>query len=666
MLQSFHRIACTFAIITVGAASLPAQDSSYDLLPEKTQAALWLPHAEKALSAWNNTELAKLATDKSIAPFFEEKRKEIEGRFMEAGWRLSVQPEDIGDYSTGQLLLGWAAVDHPPKPYTLMMVADVEDDEKQNAELLARIDEELKEQKAEKANLSHAGTDIVKYVLPRRPGELIKQSSYVAIKDGSLLATDDEAMIKELIDRVGGTLTKQQLSAEADFVKSRELAKLSGNADVEFFVRPLGFARIIRSIAGTRSKSDTDMLVALERQGFKSISAISGEFLIGNKDLDVEYNGYVYAKKPFDLSAKVLDFPNQASNEIPAFIGDKIASLIVTNWNAKDAFWTVEGLVDEITGTEGVFAEVIDGIKLDPNGPQIDIRKILPLFTNDIFSVSDTKEGDAEVDSRRNLMAFKLTDPAVLSKVLNRAMRGEPDAKEIEFKGHTIWAVSHNSTNELEVPPDFEFGGLDDDFGDFGPPRAQGNGNDKDEDHWLNSWAITVHGNYLVFASHIDLIKESIERSLQTDESPIYAHDDYQRVMGAIHKFHGSDPVCAWRVLFPKEAYRVQYELFRQGKLSESQSMLATILDRLLQTDDEIEDKVQKINGQGLPDFSTIEKYLQPGGFSIRTRNDGWSFGGMILSKNFQELKKKAPEPKDDSEFETARSPQDTSTGARR
>ncbi|MEM7560902.1 MAG: hypothetical protein AAF394_17400, partial [Planctomycetota bacterium] len=107
-------------------------------------------------------------------------------------------------------------------------------------------------------------------------------------------------------------------------------------------------------------------------------------------------------------------------------------------------------------------------------------------------------------------------------------------------------------------------------------------------------------------------------------------------------EFHGAAPKCSWRVLLPKQAYRIQYELFRQGKLSQSESMLSSILDRLVQEDEEQKIKEQKIQGDGLPAFSKIEGYLQPGGFSFRTENAGWSFGGMSLSKNWD--KKKAPE----------------------
>ena len=658
MRHSSQRTSCALALTLLLAGCLQAQEASpYELLGESTQAAIWIPDAQEMVDGWERTELARLASDKEVAPFFEEKRKEIENRLMEAGWRLNIKPDDLEGFVTGQLLLGWsasprveapavdeeAAKDAPPKfkpQYWLQLVADIDRDAAKNKQLLEKIDTQLKQQKAEKARLEHNGIDVIKYILPRRPGGYIKPTSFVAIHEGKLLAADNEDGIKDLIDRLTGKATSPTLLNDHDFAESRKLAKISGEAHLEFFVRPLGFARVIRSIAGRNSKSGADMLVALENQGFTGIRAVSGEVIFGGKDLDVEYKGFVFADKPLEKSAKLLDFPNKALTSVPSFVGENIASYLSSNWNASEAFWAAEGLVDELAGAADFFKELIEALKSDPSGPQIDVRASLPLFTNDIIAITDAKEGEADVDSRRNMMAFKLKDPAKIAETLNNAMKKEPDARLVDFDGHVIWEKNPEQP-EFEGFPGEDFpSDFGDDFGsDFGGQPA---GQAPEANQWLNSWAITVYGDYLMFGSHTEIIKEAIVRSRSVEQSPLLGNAEYQRTLAAIDEFHGAAPKCSWRVLLPKQAYRIQYELFRQGKLSQSESMLSSILDRLVQEDEEQEIKEQKIQGDGLPTFSKIEGYLQPGGFSVRTENAGWSFGGMSLSKNWD--KKKAPE----------------------
>ncbi len=111
-------------------------------------------------------------------------------------------------------------------------------------------------------------------------------------------------------------------------------------------------------------------------------------------------------------------------------------------WNAKDAFWKVEGIFDEVAGQTGTFDAVIEGIQDDPLGPKIDIKNdVMPYLTSEIYSASDCVE-PITPDSKRSLIAIRITDADKLSAVLERAMKNEPHATSVEYKDHKIWKVS--------------------------------------------------------------------------------------------------------------------------------------------------------------------------------------------------------------------------------
>ncbi len=622
-------VLCALVVAAVLSDLVSAQQNTpaYELLPANTQAAVWIRSGDELLERWDRTQLSQLLADDAVAPFFNEQRQEIEKRFMDAGWRLNVKPEDIGEYSVGQIAFGWMTKEGTPlKPYAMALIADVENDALINERMMKEIEEQLDPKKTKKSTLSHGGVTITKYSLPPRTGELINQDSYFAIVDGLLLSSDDEQMIKQLIDRQQEKSSGPALAQDETFIQGRKLAEISGNGQLEYFVRPLGFARVIRSIAGKRSRSNADMLAVLENQGFSAIQCVCGELILGQEALDIQHRGYVVAKRPLEKSAGVLDFLNDVSRDIPNFVNENVSSFLAVNWNVREAFWKTEGLVDELAGTEGVFDEVIEGIKKDPNGPLIDIRAdVLPLLTNEIFSISDNKEGEADVDSRRNLIALKVKDSAAMTKVLNKAMKGEPDAELVKFRGVDIWQVVHREDENI-IPE-----GLDD-FGDFGGPApAPAN----QPQPWLSNWAITVHGEYLMFASHVEMIQDAISQAMASNKSPLLESDDYARVSAAIAEFYPGQDASAWQILRTNKAYRVQYELFRRGELRRSQSMLASILDRLLQKDGDTISKDQKIKGEGLPDFDKIAKYLQPSGMTVRSTPQGWEFGSLMLSEKF-------------------------------
>jgi len=606
------------------------RQTAYELLPGTTQAVLMIPDGTRMLENWQKTELAKLAKDPAVAPFFEEQRQEIEKRFVDAGWRLNIKPEDIRQHLTGQVAIAWMKAETPRKPFAMSMVADVDDDAAANRELLDHIEAALMKDKAAKSDIELSGTDVRKFTMKPRAGDLLAQQTFYATTGGYFFATDDEELMSLLIARATGKpVATANLVDDPTFQASRSQLGDEFAADindVEYFARPIGFAKVLRDIGGQRSMSDADMLAILENQGFGAIEAVCGYLKFGGKKLDIVHRGFVLAELPLPMSAAILDFPNKASREIPRFVGSGISSLLVTNWNANKAFWKAEGLVDEIAGAEGVFEEVIKGIRMDPNGPQVDIEKdVLPNFTNDIYSISDSPQGEVTINSRRNLIALRITDPDKMARVVDKAMKNEPDADPVDFDGHTIWKVVNGQDD----------GELDNSFGEFDSFDLEDDSTsedaDEEEEKWLNEWAIAVHEDYLMFTSHVEMIQEAITLAKTAQISPLVREPDYNRAMKAIEDTFGAEAACAWNIVRTKNAYRVQYELFREGKLNESESMLASILDKLLASESEIRGKAQKVSGQALPPFENIASFLNPSGLMVRTTDKGWEFGSVML-----------------------------------
>ncbi len=75
--------------------------------------------------------------------------------------------------------------------------------------------------------------------------------------------------------------------------------KPKNDFDVEYYVRPIGLAKVIRSISRKPISRQTDMLKVLENQGFGKLSAVCGCVRISNDTYDVYHEGYVVASNPF-------------------------------------------------------------------------------------------------------------------------------------------------------------------------------------------------------------------------------------------------------------------------------------------------------------------------------------------------------------------------------
>ncbi|MCA9150045.1 MAG: hypothetical protein KDA92_12120, partial [Planctomycetales bacterium] len=81
------------------------------------------------------------------------------------------------------------------------------------------------------------------------------------------------------------------------------------------------------------------------------------------------------------------------------------------------------------------------------------------------------------------------------------------------------------------------------------------------------------------------------------------------------------------------ESYRPNYELIRQNKMPESESLLGRVLNRMLGPDDETVLRKQNIDGSKLPDFQVVRRYLGPTGMFMRSEKDGWYVAGVLLNK---------------------------------
>ena len=628
-----------FVLISLMACSLTlkaaAPKPAYELLPTATQAVICLPDSEVLTERWGRTQLSKLADDPQVKTFWTDQQGEIEEKLTNAGWRLHIQPRDLADAVSGQIALAW--IERPEvvrKPYAMVLIVDVVQHEKEVADFLKKLDTQMQERKSQRVQLKHNNVEIVQYVIRPKGGELLNQETFYAVVNEQLLASDELITLQGLIDASQGKATDKKLNTEPVFTDARQQLQVSKENQIEYFVRPLGFARILRAISGKRGGGKSDILAVLQAQGFDTLKAVCGEIKLGEENYDLVHRGFVFAPgtlKDRPAAVQLLDFPNEAKRELPKWISDRVSSVFSTTWNAKVAFWKAETLVDAIAGQPKVFQEIIEGIRVDPTGPQINIREdVLPLLTNEIYAVSEAKLPIAE-DSKRNLVALRVTNTEKMRKILDKAMRQEVDATEIKLTDkHTGWKVQHKPSG---VEGDFG-----NDFQDFAKPGAGGGGGagaGGGNEPLLSDWAITVHDGFLLFASHEDIIIEAIEQAEKGAASPLKAQLDYQRISVALETEMGTAPICGWRVNRSALAYRAQYELFKQGKLQAGKGMFATMLENFLETKSEIEQpKKAIVNGDKLPAFDAISKYLQPSGTYIRTMDNGWSYGSLLLSSN--------------------------------
>jgi len=166
------------------------------------------------------------------------------------------------------------------------------------------------------------------------------------------------------------------------------------------------------------------------------------------------------------------------------------------NINTKNAFENSKTQVNQIVGDE-VFEDVLESIKTDENGPQIDIRKDLIAFLGDRVTIISDLQVPITPKSERLLFGVEAKDEAHLTKVIRSWMETDPDTRKREIAGHVVWEIVDE---QAELPMiTIENSPLDN--------EAPKDGEEEEEERTLppNSAVTVAHGQLFV-ATHIDIL----------------------------------------------------------------------------------------------------------------------------------------------------------------
>jgi hypothetical protein len=414
-------------------------------------------------------------------------------------------------------------------------------------------------------------------------------------------------------------------SAEAYQTIMARCAKASGenSPHAKWFVEPFGYVEVMRAANGGKRRRGKDLAKILSEQGFNAVKGLGGVVELGKGEADVIHKTFIYAPAPvsgerFVKAAKVLDFPNGKELAPPEWIPPSVGSYLTLNWKVREAFEASKSLVDAMF--DDVFETTLDGLKNDPDGPQVDIRKNLVAQLGERITLLTDNHLPIDIKSERLLFAIDVTDSAVVKATIDKMMKADPAAKPVKLEsGETIWEI----VNEQDV---YAVKELVIDSGEEVLEDAE-EAQDEDGPRLPNS-AVGVINGHLFIASHVDFIKEVSANFTKKDA--LSAAADYQQ----IHEFLGRMSAGEHSLRgFSRTAttYQGAYELIRQGKMPQGETLLAGALNKLFGGDEDGVERKQQIDGSKLPEFSKVAKYFGIAGFTMSTEADGWLVSGCLL-----------------------------------
>lgn len=619
--------ALLIALFFNAAAAFGVIPPSEKLLPKTTKGYVSVPNVEALVAAFNKTQLGELVHDPLMEPFVEDLRGQLQAKFKQSGVRLGVQLEDLKGIYGGEIALASIQPDGDKKASAAIMMVDITGKHEAAEKLISTISANLEARGAKKSKPTFVGGVATQLMLPKKATETVQRYAIYVIAGDMLLIGDHQPTMEAILRRVTSNDTTDAL-VDTEAYKSimAKCTKAAGEvkSHAKWFIEPFGYVEVTRAANGGKRRRGKDLAKILAAQGFSAVKGIGGVISLANAEADVIHNTYIFAPTPasgdrFQLAARVLDFPNGKELAPPDWIPQSVGSYLTLNWKVKDAFEYSKTLVDEMF--DEVFETTLDGLKNDPDGPRVDIRKNLVSHLGDRITLLTDNSLPIGTKSERLLFAIEVTNPEVVKDTIDKMMSVDNHAKEITLEsGEKIWEIDNTEPVVVVQPLIFDDGGslVNDDDSEA---------DDEEGPRLPNSAVGVIHGHLFV-ASHVAFIAE-VAKNFKAKE-PLGSQEDYQ----AIHEYLGRMSAGEHSLrAFSRTAttYQGTYELIRLGKMPQGETVLAAALNKLLGEDEDGVERKQQIDGSKLPEFSKVAKYFGTAGFTMSTEADGWLISGCLL-----------------------------------
>jgi hypothetical protein len=627
-------------LLTLQTAPLQAAQPSQSLLPSTTKGYLSVPDVDLLLEKWNETQLGQMVDDPVMEPFIEDLKSQLQSKVGKTEVRLSIAMDDLKDVYGGEVCLATVQPGGEEGQHALVLLVDTTGHRQQADALLARVSDDLIRDGAKKSVKTVRDVVVTGFVLPRERGQTENREAYYFIHDDRLVATNHQATSEAVLARFfdeSDTLG----DVEAFQATMKRCQEASGDTEphVRWFVEPFGYVQVARDAAGGRKKRGTDLLKVLANQGFTAIKGIGGHVALATDGHEIVHRTFVYAPRvnetgdKYNLAMRMLDFPNGKPVAPQAWVPHRVTNYLTLNWKMKEAFEYSKTLVDEVAGAP-VFDDILDSLKHDPNGPRVDLREGLVWHLGERAVFLTDYRLPIEPTCERWLAALEITNSEVVAATLDKAMSPDPDARRREIDGRTVWEIVRN-TAPAEVE-ELDIDGLG--FGDFDEEEVE----DEEEDRGplLSHAAFTVAHGHLMVASHLDFLEDILLQSETTQA--LNKTKDYVMVDNALKQLGAGNNSVHYFTRTDK-AYHPTYELIRQNKMPESETLFANLLNRILGPEEEGVLREQQVDGTKLPEYELIRDYLGPSGLFVNSEEDGWYAAGTLLTKPTDGMKAAGP-----------------------
>lgn len=612
-------------------AAMAWAQSSEELLPDTTKGYLSITNYTEFDKQWRKTQLGQLMNDPVMEPFSKDLRRQLEDRLSNIRERLGLTLDDMQNVPSGELAVG--VIQPSADQVATVVLMDVTGKLDEANAMLKKASANFMRRGAKQTQFSVGDIAATFYEIPQKPNDPHPgPGKVVYFLRGNLLGAGDDAPVMQgLLLRLASKKTAGSLAEVPGFrgVMARAKKDAGTTAPVaRWYIQPLGYIEAMYTATPPEDRrKGRPMSVLMKNQGFDAVQAVGGYLDLNQDKYEILHRTAIYAPPPYDKSMKMLVLPNSADFTPQRWVPRDVATYTSFYVDMLNAFDNFGPLFDEVVGEgkeTGIWADVLQSLKDDPNGPRLDLRGELIKFLGNRVTVVSDYQLPITTTSERIMYVVQAVDEKAVSAAMTKWMQGDPGTKRLEFQGHIIWEMVEPEEPEI---PKISMESIP----SVAPkPKAHEEEEEERQVRLMPHAAVTVAHGHLFVASHLDFLLKILPL---VEERKMLARDpDYQRVVEHLDQL-GIKANSLRSFSRTDESYRPTYELIKQGKMPESETMLARMLNAFIGSGRKGSVRKQRLDGSKLPDYQVVRRSLGSAGILMTSEPDGWFAKGFTLTK---------------------------------
>jgi hypothetical protein len=417
---------------------------------------------------------------------------------------------------------------------------------------------------------------------------------------------------------------EQSLATQAAY-KSQVLASAGENpstSDARFCIRPLELQELVersqppaddKQKPGDRkgsTKTDSertkeDLRARAHRLGWDALRFVAGRISFSAAaPCQWQIEAAVDAPGPYRGAMRLLELKPGPFSNLPPWLPADVVSVATWRWNVPQAMKGFGSLYDEANEPgpdgEGMFEDMLDGLRDDPEGVQVDLRRdLFDRLEPDMLRIA--AEGKSDASHKRNswrwLYVASVRDLEAVKGALVRFYKDDKKVTHVKTDHFDVWTVEEGASLFVEG----------------------------ESDSLVTVRALALGEGRLFFSTDVDLLDSAIHP--QGDAPHLKDDVAWTRVLEWI-KGQENDKAAFRSLTRLDRVMAPSYRLATSDKPVDSDNLGARLWRLLLYGNIK---SVADLPHAKAPAFDSLRSALPPSGIVVARSADGWTvrFGAL-------------------------------------